>query len=164
MVYRPISRQQLWNTTTAIARQQILNNQQVNYTNRGTVGNCVFYSVRAKGLYNEHISQATVIPCGGRVQYLHRSPTSRRRQQKGDPVPGGITGSPCSWGTYIQGSGPPEWGSLDFETVKCGHESHRTWIWELRWQGPAVIVNDIPILLSERMLHNDYDQKCSAGK
>jgi hypothetical protein len=37
-------------------------------------------------------------PCGGGLEYLHRSPASRKRRQKGNPVPGGITGPPCSWG------------------------------------------------------------------
>jgi hypothetical protein len=40
-----------------------------------------------------------VAPCGGGLEYLHRSPASRKRRRKGNPVPGGITGSPCSWGT-----------------------------------------------------------------
>jgi hypothetical protein len=29
------------------------------------------------------------------------------------------------------------------------------------WRGPAAIVNDRPIISSERMLHKDYDCKCS---
>jgi hypothetical protein len=29
---------------------------------------------------------------------------------------------------------------------------------------PAAIVNDRPILSSERMLHRDYNRKCSDGK
>jgi hypothetical protein len=32
------------------------------------------------------------------VEYLHRSPASRRRRRKGNPVPGSITGPPCSGG------------------------------------------------------------------
>jgi hypothetical protein len=39
-----------------------------------------------------------VTPSGGGVEYLHRSPVSRRRRRKGNPVPGGITGPLCSWG------------------------------------------------------------------
>jgi hypothetical protein len=39
--------------TTAVVREQILNKQQLNYNNRGTVGKCILYSVLAKGLYNE---------------------------------------------------------------------------------------------------------------
>jgi hypothetical protein len=27
----------------------------------------------------------------------------------GNPVPGGITGQPCSWGIYIREPGPPSW-------------------------------------------------------
>jgi hypothetical protein len=41
-------------------------------------------------------------------------------------------------------------------------------IWDnkmgLRWRGPVAIVNYRPILLSERMLHKDYNRKCSVGK
>jgi hypothetical protein len=29
------------------------------------------------------------------------------------------------------------------------------------WRGPAAIVNDRPILSSERMLHKDCNRKCS---
>jgi hypothetical protein len=59
-------------------------------------------------------------------------------------------------------SGPPGWGSLESERVKCGHESHRTltWGWQ-RWRGPAAIINDRSILSSERMLHKDYKRRCS---
>jgi hypothetical protein len=39
---------------------------------------------------------------GGRLQYLHRSPESRRRRRKGNPVAGGITGPPCSGGINTQ--------------------------------------------------------------
>jgi hypothetical protein len=49
-------------------------------------------------------------PRGGRLEYPHRSPASHRRRWKENPVPGGITGTPCHWGTYIQGPGPPGWG------------------------------------------------------
>jgi hypothetical protein len=44
------------NTTTAVARQQILNEQQLNYNHRETVGICVFYVVLAKGLNNKDSS------------------------------------------------------------------------------------------------------------
>jgi hypothetical protein len=36
--------------------------------------------------------------CEGGFEYLHRSPASRRRRRKGNPVSGGITKPPCSWG------------------------------------------------------------------
>lgn len=61
--------------------------------------------------------------CGGRFEYLHRSPASRRRQQKWNPVPGDIIGPPYSWGIKIQGPGPPGWGSLESQTVKYGRKS-----------------------------------------
>jgi hypothetical protein len=37
-------------------------------------------------------------PCGGGLEYLHRCPACRKRRQKGNPVPWGITEPPCSWG------------------------------------------------------------------
>jgi hypothetical protein len=36
--------------------------------------------------------------CGGGLEYLHRSPESRRRRWKGNPVPRGITGQPVTGG------------------------------------------------------------------
>jgi hypothetical protein len=47
-------------------------------------------------------------------------------RRKGNPVSGCITGSPCSWGIYMLGPGPPGWGSLKSETVKYGHEGTGT--------------------------------------
>jgi hypothetical protein len=35
-------------------------------------------------------------------------------------------GEPSAWGIYVQGPGPPAWGSHESETVKCGHESRGT--------------------------------------
>jgi hypothetical protein len=65
-------------------------------------------------------------PASRRVQYLHRSPASRRRRRKGNPVPRGITGPPCSWWILIRGPGTPGWGAFESETVKYGHESRGT--------------------------------------
>jgi hypothetical protein len=49
--------------------------------------------------------------------------------------------------------GDEKW-SLESETVKYGHESYgtRTRKW-LRWRGPAAVVNDRPVLASERAPH-----------
>jgi hypothetical protein len=51
-------------------------------------------------------------------------------------------------------AGGDEKGSLESEAVKYGHESHgiRTREW-LRWRGPAAVVNDRPVFLSERVPH-----------
>jgi hypothetical protein len=47
--------------------------------------------------------------------------------------------------------GGDEKGSLKSETVKYGHESYGTWTRKLlRWRGSAAIVNDSPVLSSER--------------
>jgi hypothetical protein len=65
-----------------------------------------------------------------------------------------------NWATIFLGDintgGPdvPGWGSLESETVKYGHESHRTQTSEwLRWWVPAAIVSDRPILSSQRAPH-----------
>jgi hypothetical protein len=57
--------------------------------------------------------------------HLHRIPASRKRRWKWNPVLGCITGTPCSWGINT-GTWPPGWGSLESETVKCGHQSCST--------------------------------------
>jgi hypothetical protein len=49
---------------------------------------------------------------------------------------------------------PPGWGSVEFGTVRYRNESHETLTREwLHWRGPAVIVNDRPILSSEWAPH-----------
>jgi hypothetical protein len=40
--------------------------------------------------------------CGGVFEYLHRSPASRKRQQKENPVPGVLTGPPYSCGIHAR--------------------------------------------------------------
>jgi hypothetical protein len=53
-------------------------------------------------------------------------------------------------------------GSVESETIKYGRESHWTLTRErIRWRGPAAIVNDRPILSSERMFYKDNDRRCS---
>jgi hypothetical protein len=56
-------------------------------------------------------------------------------------------------------------GSLESEAVKCGHEARgtRTCGW-LRWRRPAAVVDDRPILPSERLLRKDCDRKWSVEK
>jgi hypothetical protein len=55
---------------------------------------------------------------GGRIEYLHRDPASRRRRRK---------------------------GSLEFETVKYGHETKGTRIQEgLRWRRPVAYTKTDP--------------------
>jgi hypothetical protein len=50
--------------------------------------------------------------------------------------------------------GGDEKGSLESETVKYGHESHGSWTRKcLHWQRPGAIVNDRPVLSSERAPH-----------
>jgi hypothetical protein len=80
---------------------------------------------------------------------------------------------PSAWGyncatLFLEDINTETWpfrlGSLESETVKCGHESCRTWTWEwLCWWGPAAILNGRPILSSERMLHEGYDTSVQLG-
>jgi hypothetical protein len=81
---------------------------------------CVSCEVRTVYLNIISWTSASIIPCGGGVEYLHRIAASRRRRRKGNPVSGGMTGPPCFWRIWIRGPGPPGWGSLESETVKCG--------------------------------------------
>jgi hypothetical protein len=59
------------------------------------VSSGVFSAARAEklqaGRFIGHIS-----PCGGGIEYFHRSPASRKRRQKGNSVPWVITGPPSS--------------------------------------------------------------------
>jgi hypothetical protein len=84
------------------------------------------------------------------VSYRIR-PASRRRRRKRNPVPGCITGPPCSCGIWIRRPGRPGWRSVESETVKFGHVSHgtRTREW-LRWRGPAAVVKERPVLSRQR--------------
>jgi hypothetical protein len=49
-------------------------------------------------------------PCIGELEYLHRSPASRRRRRKGNPVPGGMTGANLSLGDINTGTWPSRLG------------------------------------------------------
>jgi hypothetical protein len=73
-----------------------------------------------------HVYCAIIHLCGGGFEYLHCRPASHRRQQRGIPVPEGITGPLSSWGILIWSSGPPGWSSLGSEKVKYGLESPGT--------------------------------------
>jgi hypothetical protein len=54
----------------------------------------------------------------------------------------------------LRAAGGDEKGSLESETVRYGHESYGTWTLELlRFRGPAAIVNDRPVLSSDRASH-----------
>jgi hypothetical protein len=58
----------------------------------------VFLCVTTQSYIGRTTQDQVSLPCGGGVEYLHRRPASRRRRLKGNPVPGCITGPPCSWG------------------------------------------------------------------
>jgi hypothetical protein len=77
-------------------------------------------------------------PRGSGVKYLHRSPTSHRKWQKGKSR---------IWDSKIWSRVPRT----------------QTWEW-MRWQRTAAIVNYRPIISSERMLYKDYGHRCSIEK
>jgi hypothetical protein len=95
-------------------------------------------------------------PCGGGIESLHRSPASRKRRRKVNPMPGGISGPPCSWEIWIRGPGPPGWGSLKIWDNKI-------WPWVPRDSDPsgtalarpAATVNCRPVHSSDRALQNN---------
>jgi hypothetical protein len=65
----------------------------------------------------------------------------------------------------MRGPDPPGSGRLESETAKYGRGSRGTRTLELlRWRALAAILNDRPILSSERMLHEVYNLKCSVEK
>jgi hypothetical protein len=63
------------------------------------------------------------LPCEGGVKYLHRNPASRRRRRKGESR---IWESKI-WSRVLRDSEP-----------------------RMRWRGPTAVVNDRPVLSSER--------------
>jgi hypothetical protein len=82
------------------------------------------------------MSQAQLFPCGVELEYLHCSPASGKRRQKGNPVPGGISGChPVILALQVG-------GVLRIGTIKYGIESLGTQNRAgLRWRGPAATVN-----------------------
>jgi hypothetical protein len=62
-----------------------------------------------------------VYPCGDGLEYLHRSLASRKRRQKGNPVPGVQLGHPVPGGYKYWDLALQIWGISD-ETVKYGRE------------------------------------------
>jgi hypothetical protein len=72
---------------------------------------CLFGAIPEGYIYRDLSLQV-----GGGLEYLHRSPASRKRRRKGNPVPEGLAGPPCSWGIWIREPGPPGWGSLSWDS------------------------------------------------
>jgi hypothetical protein len=65
---------------------------------------CQQYHLRRHENYPEELLETCTLysfqyPVWRRVEYLHRSSVSPRRRPKGNPVPGGINGRHCQWGT-----------------------------------------------------------------
>jgi predicted nucleic acid-binding Zn ribbon protein len=93
----------------------------------GTVRRGVFDAGRLAVIKGSGFVNSKSTQSGGGFEYLHRSPASRRGRRK---------------------------GSLESEIIKYGQDSHgtRTQKW-LLWRGPGAVVNDRPVLSSERVPH-----------
>jgi hypothetical protein len=89
--------------------------------------------------------------CGGGIEYFHRSPSSRKRLRKGNPVPGVYLGHPVPGGykyrnLAFQAGGISRIGTIKWETqTRAG----------LHWRGPAATVNYRPVLSSEMAQQNN---------
>jgi hypothetical protein len=148
------------NKKAAVARQRPMS------SNRSIIGSGAFYVVCSEAVSRHRHNSVLLesIPCGGVVEYFHRSPASRRRRRKWNPVPGGITGPPCSWGCKY-GDIALQVGESRIWDSKIWSESDGTLTWEwLRWQRPATTVHYRPIFSSETMLYKDYNHKSSVEK
>jgi hypothetical protein len=82
--------------------------------NAGTVGTGCFLCRPRQGYIRSWLC-AVSSPHEGGFKYLHCSPVSCRWWRKGNPVPGGITGAPCSWGVFSVWSTP----RLQKESIVC---------------------------------------------
>jgi hypothetical protein len=96
----------------------------------------VFFSLHFSSITegSKMYTHFNVIPCRGGVEYLHRSPASRRRSQKGKFL---------IWDSKIWSRVPRKW---------------------LRWWGQAAIVNDRPVPSSDRLLYKGYGRRSSIEK
>jgi hypothetical protein len=86
VVYRPVCKRWLSKQRLLLGenhKQTRLHSNESTLKSRATSGNAVYYSVRAEMLQRRQLGQSNSVPCGGGVEYLHRSPASRRRRQKG---------------------------------------------------------------------------------
>jgi hypothetical protein len=63
-------------------------------TDRHTVGR----KLTSTSTVAKRTLRKSVSPCAGGLEYLHRSPATRKKRRKRNPVPGGITGPLSSWG------------------------------------------------------------------
>jgi hypothetical protein len=71
-------------------------------------------------------------PRGIRLEYRHHSTVGRKRRWKGNPLPGDVTGPPCSRGTWPPGLGESQMRDIrnqaivwQKEKLKSGHGSQR---------------------------------------
>jgi hypothetical protein len=82
--------------TRAISGQRLDKHVPATTDTKAKIG-AVFSMWSVPRCYKQGTSlELSSILCGGGFKYLHRSPASRRKRRKGNPVPGGITGPPCS--------------------------------------------------------------------
>jgi hypothetical protein len=122
---------------------------------------CVFYGSASRICIYIYIY---MVPYGGGIEYIHLTLRIVEGNEK-EPSAWGYNRANLFLGDISRATWPPRSWSLQSETVNYIHNSRvtRTWEW-LSWRGPAAIVNERDILSSQRMLHKDYNRKCSVGK
>jgi hypothetical protein len=113
---------------------------------RSTIG----YPLLGSGPINTHSWQQETVFSVGSVPWSCKRAQSEEWTVGHSRVEAGSNTSTVT----LRVVGGDEKGSLESETVKYGRESYgvRTRKW-LRWRGPAAIVNDRPVLSSERTPH-----------
>jgi hypothetical protein len=110
------------------------------------VGTREYFLVTKLPRHEYNHSFLSSIPVWRGLEYLHRSPDSRKRRRKGNPVPGGITGRPCSWGIQIREPGPQGSGSLRWDSkvwLRVLRDSHH-WVIALQSADPSSLQRGRP--------------------
>jgi hypothetical protein len=106
-------------------------------------------------IIRQYITVQWRFPCGGGIEYLHRSPASSKRRRKG-PVPGVYLGHPVPGGYKYRDMALQVAGVSRIGTKKYGLESRGTQTRAgLRWWELAATVNYRPVFSSKRALQNN---------
>jgi hypothetical protein len=96
----PVVRQQIPNTHQRTNWEEVFSTQSVRQLRAETLEllEAVFSMRPVSRCYKQDKSDFSENPVWRLGRIFHRSPASRRRRRKANPVPGFITGPPSSWG------------------------------------------------------------------
>jgi hypothetical protein len=84
-------------------------------------------------IYSKTLIDSDESPCGGRVKYLHRSPTSRRKRRKREPSAWGYNWVTLFLGAINTGTQPSRlaesrfWGSKIWSWIPWDSDLRMTW-------------------------------------